>query len=162
MRRPEDADTVRETERSAAENPAHPVVSHSARQEFRVRLHDVCPAAVKSEAGYRLRGLRPREVVEAEAEDFDGFADQDGCPDLDNDQDGIPDVKDLAPDLPEDVDGFEDSDGRPDRDNDGDGITDDKDACPNEAEDFDGDRDVDGCPDLERSAPEGSSSPGRP
>ena len=103
-----------------------------------------------------------KDACPKEAEDFDGFADQDGCPDLDNDQDGVPDVKDLAPDLPEDVDGFEDSDGRPDRDNDGDGISDDKDACPNEAEDFDGDRDLDGCPDQERSAPEGSSTPGRP
>jgi hypothetical protein len=81
-----------------------------------------------------------------EAEDFDGFQDDDGCPDHDNDGDGVPDRDDLAPDLPEDVDGFEDEDGRPDMDNDGDGITDDKDECPNEPEDFDGDEDTDGCP----------------
>jgi hypothetical protein len=80
------------------------------------------------------------------AEDFDGFQDEDGCPDLDNDADGVPDRLDLAPDLPEDFDGFEDADGRPDRDNDGDGIRDDVDACRDAAEDFDGDADADGCP----------------
>jgi outer membrane protein OmpA-like peptidoglycan-associated protein len=81
-------------------------------------------------------------------EDYDGFQDDDGCPDLDNDADGIVDAQDLAPDLAEDVDGFEDEDGRPDLDNDGDGIADPNDACPNEPEDFDGDRDTDGCPDI--------------
>jgi hypothetical protein len=85
-----------------------------------------------------------------EREDYDGHADQDGCPDPDNDGDGIPDAQDLAPDLPEDLDGFEDDDGRPDMDNDADGIPDHRDECPNEPEDFDGDRDIDGCPDLQR------------
>ena len=85
-----------------------------------------------------------------QAEDFDGFEDDDGCPDTDNDNDGIPDRDDLAPDLPEDVDGFEDDDGRPDMDNDGDGIADARDECPNEPEDFDGDSDLDGCPETER------------
>jgi len=33
-----------------------------------------------------------------EREDLDGFADQDGCPDLDNDADGIPDTTDRCPD----------------------------------------------------------------
>jgi hypothetical protein len=80
------------------------------------------------------------------AEDFDGYQDEDGCPDLDNDGDGVPDEVDLAPDLAEDRDGFEDDDGRPDMDNDGDGIADDRDQCPNEPEDYDGDRDTDGCP----------------
>ena len=52
-------------------------------------------------------------------EDFDGFADDDGCPELDNDMDGIADVDDKCPDLSEDVDGFEDDDGNdPDNDND--------------------------------------------
>jgi outer membrane protein OmpA-like peptidoglycan-associated protein len=89
-----------------------------------------------------------RDACPTVAEDYDGFEDDDGCPDLDNDGDGIPDRDDLAPDLPEDMDGFEDSDGRPDRDNDGDGIDDSQDECPDEAEDFDGDRDTDGCPDV--------------
>jgi len=111
-----------------------------------------------------------------EPEDFDGFEDEDGCPDPDNDGDGIPDELDMCPDLPEDFDGFEDEDGCPDPDNDQDGIPDDEDdcpmvpgipelrgcpesdtdgdgipdhldACPNEPEDFDGFEDEDGCPD---------------
>jgi hypothetical protein len=81
-------------------------------------------------------------------EDFDGFEDEDGCPDPDNDGDGIPDVFDLAPNMPEDFDGFEDEDGIPDLDNDGDGIIDERDMCPDEREDFDGFEDEDGCPDL--------------
>ena len=87
-----------------------------------------------------------RDECRDRAEDFDGFQDEDGCPDPDNDADGVPDRNDLAPDLPEDFDGFEDGDGRPDRDNDGDGIRDESDACPNAPEDFDGDADADGCP----------------
>lgn len=90
-----------------------------------------------------------RDRCPHDAEDYDGFEDEDGCPDRDNDGDGIPDRDDLAPNLPEDLDGFEDRDGRPDLDNDGDGIRDADDDCPNEAEDFDGDRDTDGCPDTE-------------
>ena len=35
-------------------------------------------------------------------EDFDGFQDQDGCPDPDNDNDGILDVNDRCPNVPED------------------------------------------------------------
>ena len=82
-----------------------------------------------------------------EAEDIDGFMDEDGCPDYDNDGDEIPDYLDQAPNLPEDYDGFQDEDGIPDPDNDGDGITDDKDKCDDMMEDFDGFQDDDGCPD---------------
>ncbi|MBN1947392.1 MAG: OmpA family protein [Bradymonadales bacterium] len=59
-----------------------------------------------------------------EPEDFDGFEDEDGCPDYDNDGDGIPDVDDLCPNDPEDFDGFEDEDGCPDPDNDTDRVCD--------------------------------------
>ncbi len=83
------------------------------------------------------------------AEDFDGFDDQDGCPDLDNDKDGIPDDVDLCVNIPEDIDGFEDYDGCPDLDNDNDGILDVDDKCPNKPEDIDGFEDSDGCPDLD-------------
>ncbi len=86
------------------------------------------------------------------AEDFDGFEDQDGCPDADNDQDGINDTVDLCPDEPEDRDGFEDTDGCPEADNDGDGVYDGQDLCPDEAEDFDGFEDADGCPELDNDA----------
>jgi len=99
-----------------------------------------------------------------EPEDFDGFQDEDGCPEDDNDGDGIPDHLDRCPNDPEDFDGFEDEDGCPDPDNDGDGICDPwvaeqgllekyaaickgVDQCPNDPEDFDGFEDEDGCPD---------------
>jgi OOP family OmpA-OmpF porin len=80
-------------------------------------------------------------------EDFDGFEDEDGCPDLDNDKDGIPDKLDLCPNDPEDKDGFEDEDGCPDPDNDHDRILDVNDKCPNEPETYNGFEDEDGCPD---------------
>lgn len=88
-----------------------------------------------------------RDRCPKDAEDIDGFQDDDGCPDPDNDTDGIPDIKDKCPDEAEDKDGFQDDDGCPDPDNDTDGITDLKDQCPNVAEDFDGFEDRDGCPD---------------
>jgi outer membrane protein OmpA-like peptidoglycan-associated protein len=83
-------------------------------------------------------------------EDFDGFEDEDGCPDPDNDRDGIPDVDDKCPNIPEDKDGFQDEDGCPEgnkNDRDGDGILDDVDKCPDDPEDFDQFQDEDGCPD---------------
>jgi outer membrane protein OmpA-like peptidoglycan-associated protein len=83
-------------------------------------------------------------------EDFDGFKDEDGCPDPDNDNDGIPDVDDRCPNVPEDRDGDHDDDGCPensDGDRDGDGIPDSKDQCPDQPEDKDGFQDEDGCPD---------------
>jgi OmpA-OmpF porin, OOP family len=83
-----------------------------------------------------------------EPEDFDGFEDQDGCPDPDNDGDTIKDIDDKCPNEPEDFDGFEDSDGCPEKDNDGDGIDDEHDACPNEPETVNGFQDEDGCPDM--------------
>ncbi len=85
-----------------------------------------------------------------EPEDFDGFKDEDGCPDPDNDNDGIPDVDDRCPNEPEDRDGDHDEDGCPegnDGDRDGDGILDSRDKCPDQPEDRDGFEDSDGCPD---------------
>ena len=81
-----------------------------------------------------------------EAEDFDGFQDEDGCPDLDNDGDGVLDVNDGCPMDAEDIDGFEDEDGCPDPDNDGDGILDVDDECPDEP----GTPENNGCPDPDR------------
>ncbi|MCK4593764.1 OmpA family protein, partial [bacterium] len=49
-----------------------------------------------------------------EPEDFDGYKDADGCPDLDNDGDGIPDTEDACPNEPETVNGYQDEDGCPD------------------------------------------------
>jgi outer membrane protein OmpA-like peptidoglycan-associated protein len=95
-------------------------------------------------------------------EDFDSFEDEDGCPDKDNDGDGVLDAArfeggrwvnldtkdgtDCRNDA-EDVDNFEDEDGCPDPDNDKDGILDRSDKCPNEPEDIDNFEDDDGCPD---------------
>jgi outer membrane protein OmpA-like peptidoglycan-associated protein len=86
------------------------------------------------------------------AEDFDGYQDEDGCPDPDNDGDGVADVDDGCPDEAEDVDGFQDEDGCPDLDNDADGVPDASDQCPDEPEDIDGFQDTDGCPDLDDDA----------
>lgn len=83
-----------------------------------------------------------------DAEDKDGYQDEDGCPDPDNDGDEIPDVKDKCPNDAEDKDGFQDDDGCPELDNDGDGIPDAKDKCPNQAETKNGFQDEDGCPDI--------------
>jgi outer membrane protein OmpA-like peptidoglycan-associated protein len=97
-----------------------------------------------------------------EPEDKDGFQDNDGCPDPDNDADGVCDPfvseqgqsaqyaakckgTDKCVEVPEDKDGFEDQDGCPDPDNDKDGIPDTKDKCSGEAEDMDGYQDNDGC-----------------
>ncbi|MCE9578602.1 MAG: OmpA family protein, partial [Deltaproteobacteria bacterium] len=82
-----------------------------------------------------------------DAEDKDGFQDDDGCPDPDNDGDAIPDAVDKCPTDAEDKDGFQDDDGCPDLDNDGDGVPDATDKCPMEAEDKDGVLDNDGCDD---------------
>jgi outer membrane protein OmpA-like peptidoglycan-associated protein/opacity protein-like surface antigen len=88
-----------------------------------------------------------KDLCPDDPEDFDGFEDQDGCPDLDNDKDGILDVNDKCPNDAEDIDSFHDEDGCPDPDNDGDGILDINDKCPNDAEDIDSFHDEDGCPD---------------
>ncbi|MFO0708765.1 MAG: hypothetical protein U0353_02940 [Sandaracinus sp.] len=83
-------------------------------------------------------------------EDEDGFEDQDGCPEVDNDRDRIADVDDLCPCDVEDADGFEDQDGCPDPDNDRDRVNDVCDRCPNDAELYNGTCDEDGCPDRGR------------
>ena len=82
-----------------------------------------------------------------EAEDKDGFQDDDGCPDADNDGDGLPDAADKCPNEPEDKDGFQDDDGCPDPDNDGDGVPDANDKCADQPETKNGFQDEDGCPD---------------
>ncbi len=96
----------------------------------------------------------------SEPEDFDGFEDEDGCPDPDNDSDGVLDVNDGCPNDAEDIDGFQDEDGCPDYDNDGDGILDVDDQCPNEPGPVENngcpvpDRDGDGVPDSVDNCPD--------
>ncbi|MDF3069212.1 MAG: putative internalin, partial [Polyangiaceae bacterium] len=84
-----------------------------------------------------------------EAEDKDGFEDDDGCPEADNDVDGVPDTRDKCVGDAEDKDGFEDDDGCPEADNDGDRVPDSADKCPAEPEDLDQWEDDDGCPDSD-------------
>ena len=83
----------------------------------------------------------------AQPEDEDGFADEDGCPEVDNDLDGLEDAVDKCPDVAEDLDDFEDGDGCPDPDNDNDSVLDEVDGCSSAPEDLDGFEDTDGCPD---------------
>ena len=86
--------------------------------------------------------------MHARSEDFDEFEDQDGCPELDNDNDGSIDSEDRCPNQAEDQDGYRDRDGCPEGDNDGDGIADFNDRCPNHPRNFDGFEDEeDGCAD---------------
>ncbi len=101
-----------------------------------------------------------------DAEDKDGFQDQDGCPDPDNDGDGIKDAQDKCVDKPETMNGFQDDDGCPDDvpDRDADGISDTDDQCPDEGGatvirakgKFYGcpDRDKDGVPDKMDKCPD--------
>ncbi|MFT7519391.1 MAG: OOP family OmpA-OmpF porin [Kiritimatiellia bacterium] len=65
-----------------------------------------------------------------DAEDFDGFEDVDGCPEIDNDGDTLIDIDDECPDQAEDFDEWHDLDGCPDLDNDEDGWVDTEDSCP--------------------------------
>jgi len=85
-------------------------------------------------------------------EDPDGFEDEDGCPESDNDRDGILDKQDRCPSDPEDRDEFEDDDGCSDPDNDVDHVLDVDDQCPLVAEDADAYQDEDGCPELDNDA----------
>ena len=88
-----------------------------------------------------------RDKCPRQAEDFDGHEDFDGCPDLDNDGDGIEDDVDQCDNTPEGVEVAED--GCPDDDLDGDGIPNKYDKCPEDPEDMDRFEDGDGCPDID-------------
>jgi len=68
---------------------------------------------------------------------MDGFEDGDGCPELDNDADGVADAADKCADVAEDMDGFDDTDGCPELDNDADGVADAADKCNLPAKDGD-------------------------
>ncbi len=92
----------------------------------------------------------PSDKCPDQPEVYQGFEDQDGCPDdPDQDGDGITDSKDSCLLEPEDKDGYLDQDGCPDIDNDLDTLLDAADKCPLEAEDPDGYEDEDGCPDVD-------------
>jgi outer membrane protein OmpA-like peptidoglycan-associated protein len=94
--------------------------------------------------------LDPEDKCPDVPENFNGYMDDDGCPDdPDTDGDGLADSRDSCPNVPEDKDGYLDDDGCPDPDNDGDAILDypnKVDKCPDQPEDPDGFEDADGCP----------------
>ncbi len=60
-------------------------------------------------------GIADASDVCPDQEDRDGFQDDDGCPDLDNDNDRVLDADDRCPNEPEIYNGLEDEDGCPDR-----------------------------------------------
>jgi hypothetical protein len=86
-------------------------------------------------------------------EDKDGFQDDDGCPDPDNDADGVPDEEDACISVPGDRRGDAKLNGCPSPDKDGDTHDDAVDKCPDQPEDFDGVEDDDGCPDDDSAKP---------
>jgi hypothetical protein len=88
-----------------------------------------------------------------EPEDLDTFEDADGCPDLDNDGDGVEDVEDECRDQAGQARPETPWHGCPNPDRDGDTFDDQDDQCPDEPEDFDGTKDEDGCPDPEQGRP---------
>jgi OmpA-OmpF porin, OOP family len=90
----------------------------------------------------------PDDKCVDQPEDIDGFEDTDGCPEVDNDKDGILDAADKCPIEFGPMQNL----GCPVLDKDGDGINDDKDKCPNEPEDKDKFQDEDGCPDLDNDS----------
>jgi len=92
----------------------------------------------------------PVDQCPTKPENYNGYQDQDGCPDdPDSDGDGIADSRDQCELSPEDKDAYLDGDGCPEPDNDLDGLLDGADKCPNEPEDLDGYEDEDGCPDSD-------------
>lgn len=116
--------------------------------------------------------LAPHEdICPGEDEDLDGFEDEDGCPDPDNDRDLILDVDDLCPLVAESPNGRLDHDGCPEPeielqdlppgdDADHDGVDDHHDRCPLEPETVNGVRDYDGCPESPESLdPPGDAAP---
>jgi len=116
------------------------------------------PALTPRSAPRDADPVGPRDdLCPGQDEDLDGFEDEDGCPDPDNDGDGIHDEDDACPLVAEDADGRLDDDGCPESegpaapaaqgpDGDGDGVPDATDRCPHEPENADGRRDHDGCP----------------
>ena|SRR6187431_18288 len=90
----------------------------------------------------------PFDQCPSKPENFNGYRDEDGCPDdPDSDGDGVADSLDQCELNPEDLDSYLDNDGCPEPDNDLDGFLDPADKCPNEPEDLDSYEDDDGCPD---------------
>ena len=83
-----------------------------------------CPPAKSADGTVPLCDRCTQGTPEQTREDADQFEDQDGCPDIDNDKDGLLDTIDKCPLQP----GPPSTSGCPDED--GDGFADALDACP--------------------------------
>jgi OOP family OmpA-OmpF porin len=124
------------------------IAEPNAKAALAMSPHDLCTEAHTPEDRDGDGIPDKRDKCPDQPENYNGYQDEDGCPDdPDTDLDGIPDSRDACLLEPEDKDGYLDDDGCPDPDNDADGIPDTRDKCPNEPEDFDGFQDDDGCPD---------------
>jgi hypothetical protein len=113
--------------------------------------------ATNTDSGGKTSELSTGVIIDSDAEDYDGHDDSDGCPDPDNDADGVCDSglqsasctgadsgktaffaaghNHTNPTVdcrntPEDFDAFKDGDGCPEPDNDNDGFPDSADQCP--------------------------------
>jgi OmpA-OmpF porin, OOP family len=104
------------------------------------REHDMDHDGVKDDVD-----LCPEDLPE----DKDGYQDEDGCPEWDNDEDGVPDGQDRCSTKKEDEDGYQDGDGCPDPDNDGDGVLDADDACRDQKGARSPIKEKNGCPDVD-------------
>lgn len=109
----------------ATDEPAAvlPAALSSSRSQTAVQTVDVCagPEASQHPHCNVYQPDRDRDGIpdsldrcRAHPEDFDGWQDNDGCPDWDNDGDRILDTLDACPNDPENVDGYLDEDGCPD------------------------------------------------
>ena len=111
-------------------------VSERARARRRTRAAPTrTPTATASSIASTSARTRPRTRTASRTHD--------GCPDLDNDKDGVPDKDDKCPNEA----GPAENQGCPDKDTDGDGIIDRLDKCPDQPETKNGYQDEDGCPD---------------
>jgi hypothetical protein len=97
--------------------------------------------------------LDDKDKCPEQAEDVDGFQDDDGCPDPDNDGDGVLDAADSCPEQAGKPSAAPELNGCVLLDLDGDTFDDTADKCPDEPEDFDGVEDDDGCPEPKQGAP---------
>ena len=127
-----DGDGVLDAEDPCPDEPGHPAASQRG-----------CPVRDTDADG--IEGERDR--CPEQAEDKDGFQDDDGCPDPDNDGDAIPDAQDACP-AEKGVDSSDPKQkGCPNPDPDRDTILAPADKCPDQAEVWNGLDDADGCPD---------------
>ena len=114
------------------------IADENARLAHRLSPRDKCTAPPKPGDKDGDGILDNVDKCPNEAEDKDGFEDEDGCPDPDNDKDGILDGDDKCPNEP----GPKENAGCPDKDRDGDTVVDRLDKCPDQP----GPPDNDGCP----------------